>query len=375
MKTVSNLTPGQVSVLAEVDRCITAKERRLILWWGGVRAGKSTGAGKALIKHSYPRNAAEYVIGAYTQRQVWAIFGPIIKTECAEYGITYKAIRGGTDPRMEIGDNVIYVYGGNEAGKDRNVQGLTLDGLVLDEIPLLNREFIFQNEARVSKEGALRIYTANKPSPYHWTTLHYFNRATRGEINAFLIDSDTKDNEHIGQDYIDERVSEYDELHRDRFINNQFVLDKPPLYSLVYDDSPDYEQPDLSVIYCDGSDFVCLHAKKTSYGYCLVSSPYHSLTDSLDDLGLGNTVLVNSERALLAKVIRDQGRTVKGYDGTYNAKKVEFTQSAFNSGVLKVSPTLETLMQAVDEYSTGGIYKFPHIRAMEILGEYIIRRG
>lgn len=57
-------------------------------------------------------------------------------------GIFYKYIRS-DDPRVEIGNNIYYVFGGeNEKSQDNKVQGLTAAGAYLDEVALMPKSLL-----------------------------------------------------------------------------------------------------------------------------------------------------------------------------------------------------------------------------------------
>lgn len=367
-------TPKQKKALAAIRKAIKQRERLLLLLYGGVRAGKSTCASDGMIEHSTKRYGELYGLGAYTLRQAFEIFEPKFMDICQARGITFHAARSNSDPHFDVGDNRFMLTGGNDMGRDRHVQGLTWAGLILDELPLLNRDYVMQCEARTSDSGALRIYTANKPNPYHWTTKHYYKRAKDGKIKATLFDWDTRDNPHIGQDYIDERVNEYDDKYRSRFINNEFVLDSPPIYEPLFDDSsPDGES--VTVLYGNGPGYDMVHATSTPYGLCANGASSVTLPDMDGLIPDMNTVFVNSERPILARRIRQAGKAVRGYRADYEPRRVEYTQLAIADGKLRVSPDVDQLIEEIALYSSGGMYRNGYVRGFEVLGEYLYRKG
>ena len=61
------LTPHQRYGLNAVDAAIAKDERLFILNYGGVRAGKSTGAAMACLVHASQRQGQTYLIAAATQ--------------------------------------------------------------------------------------------------------------------------------------------------------------------------------------------------------------------------------------------------------------------------------------------------------------------
>ena len=367
-------TAKQRKAIAAVRKAIKSNERLLLLLYGGIRAGKSTAAVASIVEHSQKRTGVLYGLGAYTLRQAFEIFEPKFIDVCSEEGISFHAVRSNSDPHFDVGENRFMLSGGNDMGRDRHIQGLTWDGLILDELPLLNRDYVMQAEGRVSGAGALRIYTANKPNPYHWTTKHYYKRAQQGAIKATLLDWDTRDNPHIGQDYIDERLNEYDDKYRDRFINNEFVLDALPIYEPMFDDaSTDGEK--VTVLYGNGIGFDMVEAAVTPYGLCASNAITVNLPELLGlipDMGL---TFVNSDRPLLARRIRGAGKPVRGYLADFQPRRVEYTQVAISEGRLRLAPNVDDLIEEISMYSTGGIYRNGFVRGFEILGEYVQRKG
>ena len=60
----------------------------------------------------------------------------------------YKPSKSIANPHIEFGDNLFSIYGGGDASRDKNVQGLTIAGLVLDEIPLLQQRICIHQSAK-----------------------------------------------------------------------------------------------------------------------------------------------------------------------------------------------------------------------------------
>jgi len=363
------LTKTQAEVINQVALARAENRRLFILWYGGIRAGKSTGAAYAMLEHARYRQNKTYMIAAHTQRQGINIFMPIFQQYAAERELKYRGVKG-SSPYIDIDGNTFLIVGGSDSGRDMAIQGLTLDGLILDEIPNLNPEFIAQAEARVSGNAALRIYTANKTNPYHWTTLRYYNRALNGEIDAVLIDSNTADNQFVSDDFVAEKEREYDEIHYDRFISNKFRLDKPPIYQAKYQDVDG--KPAISVIYGVGGNPIALSAIETGNGYCVVS--HTELESGKSPSGLANTILINSERPYMARQLRKDGYAVKAYSGIFEPRRVECTQQATATGAITISPKLAELAQAIDEYNLAGMYPNDGIRCLEVLGEFLTKR-
>ena len=369
---IGELTPQQSVVMTHVDAALECEKRLFILWYGAIRQGKSTGATIAMLKHAKKRTGATYMVAAYTGRQVIAIFYPLFKKYASLLEMDYKEVRG-SSPYMEIGGNEFLVYGGRNEGQDESIQGLTLSGLLLDEFPLLKYDFVSQAEGRTSPGDALRIYTANKnKSPYHWSSRLYYERAQNGNIGAVLLDSDTRDNQFVSDEFFDERLNEYDDIHAARFINNEFRLDRPTLYDCQIDEIDN--RPVISALYCEGNAISIVSVSETPYGYCITDSPEHAVNTPLKEMMLGDVVMTNTDRPMLVRQLRASGKRVRAYRGDFEPRRVDYTQTLLNDGKLRAHKNLTPLLEAMDQYGIAGMYPDGRIRALEMLGEYIGRK-
>ena len=367
--TTPGLTPGQEKAIAALDAAMANSERLFVLWYGGVRGGKTVGAAKLLTRHSYNR-AEQYIVGAYTQRQAWNIIAPKVKAECEIMGVRYKAHRDPNNPRMDVGDCEYLIYGGKDSGQDRNVQGNTAAGLLLDEFVNLNEDFVKQCEARTSVAGALRVYTGNKPSPHHWTTEYYYNRALRGEIRALLLDTDTEENQFLDREYVEERINEYDDKTRDRFINNLFVLDRPPLYTPPVV-APVTGKVDIAVIAILGADAYVMPVFNREKVYTVGDGSKHRVPFTPEiEAGI---YLVPDTFPLLARDLRRKGRRVKVYRTNPDDKRREIAQRLTGQGHVAVATDAKDLLRAIETYAIPGMSDLYLIPAIDGLCEYLHR--
>lgn len=370
------LTPSQAEAMSALDKAMSENKRLFVLWYGGIRAGKSVGACLLMLQHSMQRSGKEYIVAGYSQRQVINILTPTFEKFAEYYGLSYKLVRGSQNARMEIGDNVFLIYGGGDAGKSAAVQGLTAAGLLLDEYSLLHREFIAQCEARVSEQGALRVYTSNKVAPYDWTTLYYYNRARDGEIDALLLDTSTDENQHLDTSFIAERNLEYDDIHRMRFMENEFQLNLPPVYKWITDKNPKISQTKnaFSVILSDGAFYREVSAIETDYGMCIVSETQLSFTEVCQlpyDKNNRLIIYLDASRATLRKHLLNRGYTVRGIRAANMPRRVESAQQNFLLNKLQISDDAFGVLRALDEYTFVGNYSTPIVAAIEFLATRI----
>jgi PBSX family phage terminase large subunit len=64
--------------------------------------------------------------------------------------------------------NRLYFFGGNNADSAGWIQGMTLTGVLFDEVALMPRDFVEQAIARCSPEGAKLWFNCNPEHPQHW---------------------------------------------------------------------------------------------------------------------------------------------------------------------------------------------------------------
>ena len=354
-----------------VEKAIADKERLFILRLGGIRAGKSKGAVQCLIRHSLEYENQNYLVCHYTARLVLANLVPIFQSVCNQMELPLKVVRG-TSPRMEIGSNTFHIFGGADMGREKSIQGITAAGIIADEYPLLHRDFLAQAEARISVKGAIRIYTGNKGSPYHWATKHYYDRIKNGEINGVLIDSDVKDNQHLDETFIEERYSEYDDIHKTRFMDNEFALVLPPIYNVQLNTNDEIgyvvacilwqrntQMLELAIFYDEDNDYYTIK----SFGYSDIP-----ITDTQSQ---ANEVLISPNNPILRKAIRETKKRVRGYSDIPNTRIPEICQHLFAAGKIKVANNDNMMLQQIDEYNCIGLYNGIYIQAIETLCQYL----
>ena len=373
---LDNCTPSQVEVM-EYMKARKPGERAFIFWLGGVRSGKSYGAAIALVSHVVTNKAKTYMVLAYTQTQAVQIYGNYLKTVAETMGYRVRLTRGAASPRLsflDLGSDILF-KGADKAGKDAAIQGLTLDGLVVDEVPLLNRDALHQAEARVSGKGAIRVYTSNKTSEFHWTTKYYIHRLRMKEIPGLLIDSTVEENPHVDDEYVKERTGEFTGVTLTRFIENKFALDAPPLYKPVLGELKVRGNKVTTVFgHAGGYEVIKGRWGKNGPDDVLVVQEANSFLtyDDLDPSHIGSrdrTVMVNSNQSLLARWLRAAGYSIRGYKEMYSDRKRDILKHACAGKQIWCSVDIRHMHEALMTYSKPGVYDMPIIIAFEALAE------
>lgn len=73
--------------------------------------------------------------------------------------------------------NRYYLFGGRDESSYTLVQGMTLAGVLFDEVALMPRSFVEQAMARCSVEGSKKWFNCNPEGPVHWFYLEWIKQA------------------------------------------------------------------------------------------------------------------------------------------------------------------------------------------------------
>ena len=182
-------TPNQKQAIRTILRA-----KKPALWAGAIRSGKTVGAGLGLVLHAQARNG-QYIIAGKSSTAVKRNIIPPIREACRSLKIPFKWKR--SEQTITIGGSKGYYFGANNEASQDYIQGLTADGFLLDELPLLPKSFYVQAIGRCSQPDPFMLATMNKVSPNHWT-----KRELVDEGQVVLIESAIEDNPHITKETI-----------------------------------------------------------------------------------------------------------------------------------------------------------------------------
>ena len=381
-------TDGQRRVMTALNGAIAANDRLFVWWMGGVRSGKSYGAAMAFLEHCRHRENAQYIVLAYTASQAAKIYGPYFKLIGESMGMTVNVSRGTSDPKIDVwpdgraykrgmdGANTFLLRGADKEGRDKAIQGLTVDGLLADEVPLLHRATLHQAEARVSKPGGLRIYTSNKQSEYHWTAKYYLKRIVDGSIDGIVIDSNVAENSNIDPDYIAERSSEYEGNTLKRFMDNEFGLDGTPIYPVGLNMHENIKGEAIMAVYGHPGGYEVIVSRlqrSPKLRLTMTGAASYPATEDIAALVKKTAerplplILLNGEQAILARSLRRLGCTVRGYQSGWRPSHGEILATACRNRWFWMQGNQTSLVEAVRTYDKPGAYGFPIMQAVESL--------
>lgn len=121
------------------------------------------------------------------------------------------------------GDNVnrFYLFGGRDESSASLIQGMTLGGVLLDEVALMPRSFVEQALARCSLENARYFFNCNPEHPYHWFYINWIKK--HKEKNMLYVHFTMNDNPSLSDAVKNRYKSLYSGAFYERFIEGKWV--------------------------------------------------------------------------------------------------------------------------------------------------------
>lgn len=125
--------------------------------------------------------------------------------------------------------NRFYIFGGKDEGSAALIQGMTLAGVMFDEVALMPRSFVEQALARCSVERSKFWFNCNPDTPEHWFYKEWIQK--HKEKNALYLHFTMKDNNSLSEKVKKRYENMYSGVFYDRFIRGLWVVAE----GLVYD--------------------------------------------------------------------------------------------------------------------------------------------
>lgn len=117
--------------------------------------------------------------------------------------------------------NRFYLFGGKDEGSASLIQGMTLAGVLFDEVALMPRSFVEQALARCSAEGSRFWFNCNPEHPYHWFYQEWIQK--RREKNALYLHFTMQDNPSLSGRVRRRYERMYSGVFYQRFVEGKWV--------------------------------------------------------------------------------------------------------------------------------------------------------
>lgn len=189
------------------------KQRQVLNWWregsdfdgvicdGAVRSGKTMALGLSFLLWSMTRfRGQQFGLCGKTREGVRRNLLPSVLPVLKRLGFAWeeRVSKGWLKLRLGGVENTYYFFGGNDEGSAALIQGVTLAGVLLDEVALMPRSFVEQACARCSVTGAKLWFSCNPAGPGHWFYREWIQRA--GERRMLHLRFLMEDNPTLSQE-------------------------------------------------------------------------------------------------------------------------------------------------------------------------------
>lgn len=135
-------------------------------------------------------------------------------------------------------ENEFYLFGGKDEGSQDLIQGITLAGLLMDEVALMPESFINQATGRCSVDGSKMWFNCNPEGPDHYFKIEWIDKKT--EKNLIRIHFTMHDNPSLATKIIERYERMYKGVFYDRFILGLWVLASGIIFRYFADDDSPY---------------------------------------------------------------------------------------------------------------------------------------
>lgn len=132
-------------------------------------------------------------------------------------------------------ENRIYIFGGKDESSASLIQGMTLAGVLFDEVALMPRSFVEQALARCSVEGSRFWFNCNPEYPAHWFYRSWIKNAERK--NALYLHFTMRDNPSLSEATIKRYEGLYSGSFYERFVLGKWVAVSGAVYPFMKDSS------------------------------------------------------------------------------------------------------------------------------------------
>lgn len=246
------------------------KQKQILTWWlpesgvsdadgiiadGAIRSGKTVCMSLAFVQwsmHSF--NGQNFgmcgkTVGSF-RRNVLSVLKQILPAR----GYTIRDRR--TDNLVVISrgstENYYYIFGGKDEGSQDLVQGITLAGILLDEIALMPESFVNQATGRCSVDGSKFWCNCNPAGPEHWFKKQWIDE--RQKRNLLYLHFTMEDNLSLSEQIRARYRAMYTGIFYRRYILGQWCLAEGLVYEFdpekhVTDDLPEWGEWYISCDY------------------------------------------------------------------------------------------------------------------------------
>lgn len=233
-------------------------QKKVLTWWmdespvhdkegiicdGSIRSGKTVSEGISFFLWSFSSyNNQNFALCGKTinsfRRNVWSWTKSILQLR--GYIITESRDENKITITYKDKVNYFYIFGGRDERSQDLIQGITLAGVLFDEVALMPESFVNQATGRCSVTGSKYWFNCNPDSPSHWFKKNWIDKADKK--NLLYLHFDMDDNLSLSEDIKNRYKSLYTGVFYKRFILGLWVVAEGSIYDMFDEELNCYKQ-------------------------------------------------------------------------------------------------------------------------------------
>lgn len=227
------------------------KQKQIMTWWlpesgvsdadgiiadGAIRSGKTVSMALAFVQWSmasfagYNFGMCGKTVGSF-RRNVLSVLKQMLPSR------GYQISDRRSDNLLVISrgavENYYYIFGGKDEGSQDLIQGITLAGLLLDEVALMPESFVNQATGRCSVTGSKFWFNCNPEGPEHWFKKNWVDK--HDESHLLYLHFTMEDNLSLADEIKARYRAMYTGVFYRRYILGEWCLAE----GLIYQFDPD----------------------------------------------------------------------------------------------------------------------------------------
>ena len=198
-------------------------DEETIICDGAVRSGKTVVMSLSFVlwamTHFDKTNFA--ICGKTVSNAERNILRPFQQIEGVPFTSTYKISNRMLTVKCGKKENYFYLFGGKDESSYALIQGLTLAGVLFDEVALMPKSFVDQAIARtLSYKNAKIWFNCNPESPNHWFYKEWISNKEKVYKHLHFL---MRDNPILGQEEIERAEKLFTGVFYERYILGKWV--------------------------------------------------------------------------------------------------------------------------------------------------------
>ena len=199
---------------------------------GAVRSGKTVFMSSAFViwAMEYYDRTNFAICGKTVQSAERNVLKPLQENESLPYTMSYKVSTKVLTVRCGAKENYFYIFGGKDESSYMLIQGITLAGVLFDEVALMPRSFVEQALSRaISFEHPKYWFNCNPESPMHYFYKEWLEKPKDGTTHLHFL---LEDNPILTPQMIERTKAMYSGVFYDRYIRGLWVIAEGIIYPM-----------------------------------------------------------------------------------------------------------------------------------------------